>query len=131
MTELTTKQQELLKEIENWSVLELSNFVKAFEERFDVKAQAMVAGAMPMMGAAAAGAAAAEEKTEFAVTLTGAGQNKVNTIKVVRQFTELGLKEAKDLVDKAPSVVKEGISKADAEKMKAAFEEVGATVEIK
>lgn len=131
MTELTTKQQELLKEIENWSVLELSNFIKAFEDRFDVKAQAFMAGAVAQMGVAPAGAPAAEEKTEFAVTLTGAGPNKVNTIKVVRQFTELGLKEAKDLVDKAPSVVKDGVSKENAQKMKAAFEEVGASVEIK
>jgi large subunit ribosomal protein L7/L12 len=130
MPELNTKQEELLKEIEGWTVLELASFVKAFEDRFDVKAQAAVA-----VGAAAApgapGAAPAEEKTEFAVHLTAIGANKVSVIKVVRQFTELGLKEAKDLVDKAPSVVREGANKEDAEKMKKAFEEAGATIELK
>ena len=130
MPELTEKQDTLLKEIEGWTVLELASFVKAFEERFDVKAQAAVA-----VGPAAPGqggpAAPAEEKTEFAVHLTAIGAKKVSVIKVVRQFTELGLKEAKELVDKAPSVVKEGVGKEDSEKMKKAFEEAGATVELK
>jgi large subunit ribosomal protein L7/L12 len=131
MPELNTKQEELLKEIEGWTVLDLANFVKAFEERFDVKAQAAVAVGGAAAAPGAPGAAPAEEKTEFAVHLTSFGANKVSVIKVVRQFTELGLKEAKDLVDKAPSVVREGASKEDAEKMKKAFEEAGATIELK
>jgi large subunit ribosomal protein L7/L12 len=132
MPELNAKQEELLKEIEGWTVLDLANFVKAFEERFDVKAQAAVAvGGAASAAPGAPGAAPAEEKTEFAVHLTAIGSNKVSVIKVVRQFTELGLKEAKDVVDKAPSVVREGASKEDAEKMKKAFEEAGATIELK
>jgi large subunit ribosomal protein L7/L12 len=131
MPELNAKQQDFLKEIEGWTVLELSNFVKAFEERFDVKAQAAVAVGVPAAGAAGAAPAAAEEKDTFTVHLASVGGNKVNVIKVVRQFTDLGLKEAKDLVDKAPSVIKEGVSKEDAAKMKQAFTEAGATVELK
>jgi large subunit ribosomal protein L7/L12 len=131
MPELNSKQEELLKEIEGWTVLELASFVKAFEERFDVKAQAAVAVGGAAAAPGAPGAAPAEEKTEFAVHLTVIGSNKVSVIKVVRQFTELGLKEAKDLVDKAPSVVREGANKEDAEKMKKAFEEAGATIELK
>jgi large subunit ribosomal protein L7/L12 len=131
MPELNTKQEELLKEIEGWTVLDLANFVKAFEERFDVKAQAAIAVGGAAAAPGAPGAAPAEEQTEFAVHLTSFGANKVSVIKVVRQFTELGLKEAKDLVDKAPSVVREGANKEDAEKMKKAFEEAGATVELK
>ncbi len=131
MPELNTKQEELLKEIEGWTVLELAGFVKAFEERFDVKAQAAIAVGGAAAAPGAPGAAPVEEKTEFEVHLTSIGANKVSVIKVVRQFTELGLKEAKDLVDKAPSVVREGANKEDAEKMKKAFEEAGATIELK
>lgn len=128
MPELNERQEEFLKEIEAWTVLELSTFVKAFEDRFDVSAQAAVAvGAV----AAAPGAAPVEEKTEFEVHLTAVGSQKVQVIKTVRQFTDLGLKEAKGVVDKAPGLIKDGVSKEDAEKMKAAFTEVGATVEIK
>jgi large subunit ribosomal protein L7/L12 len=120
-----------VKEIENMTVLELNSLVKALEEKFGVSAAAM---AMPMAAAGApAGAAAApaeEEKTEFAVTLVAAG-DKIKTIKVVREVTSLGLKEAKDLVDGAPGLLKEGVSKEEAANIKKKFEEVGAKVEIK
>ena len=120
-----------VKEIENMMVLELNSLVKALEEKFGVSAAAM---AMPMAAAGApAGAAAApaeEEQTEFAVTLLAAGA-KINTIKVVREVTSLGLKEAKDLVDGAPGLLKEGASKEEAANIKKKFEEVGAKVEIK
>ena len=122
-----------VKEIESMTVLELNSLVKALEEKFGVSAQAY---AMPMGGAgggAAAGAAAApaeEEKTEFTVVLAAAGE-KIKTIKVVREVTSLGLKEAKDLVDAAPGTVKEGVSKEEAANIKKKFEEVGAKVEIK
>ncbi len=122
----------LLETIENMTVLELSNLVKAIQERFDVSPQAAVVAAAP--GAAAAGAApaeAAEEKSEFDVILTAAGDKKIQVIKVVRSVTDLGLKEAKDLVDSAPKPVKEGISKEEAEELKKKLEEVGATVELK
>jgi len=125
-------KEEIIKAIEEMSVLELSELVKALEERFGVSAAAPVA----MMAAApvAAGAAAApeeEEKTEFDVILKAAGPNKINVIKVVREVTSLGLKEAKDLVDGAPKPVKEGISKEEAEQIKKKLEEAGAEVEIK
>ena len=120
-----------VKEIEGMTVLELNSLVKALEEKFGVSAAAM---AMPMAAAGApAGAAAApveEEKTEFAVTLVAAG-DKIKTIKVVREVTSLGLKEAKDLVDGAPGLLKEGVSKDEAANIKKKFEEVGAKVEIK
>ena len=122
-----------VKEIESMTVLELNNLVKALEEKFGVSAAAM---AMPMAvaggGAAAAGAAAPaeEEKTEFTVVLAAAG-DKIKTIKVVREVTSLGLKEAKDLVDGAPGTLKEGVSKDEAATIKKKFEEVGAKVEIK
>ena len=122
-----------VKEIEGMTVLELNNLVKALEEKFGVSAAAM---AMPVAaaggGAAAAGAAAPaeEEKTEFTVVLAAAG-DKIKTIKVVREVTSLGLKEAKDLVDGAPGVLKEGVSKDEAAAIKKKFEEVGAKVEIK
>ena len=120
-----------VKEIEGMTVLELNTLVKALEEKFGVSAAAM---AMPVAaaggGAAAAAAPAEEEQTEFTVTLTAAG-DKIKTIKVVREVTSLGLKEAKDLVDGAPGVLKEGVSKDEAAAIKKKFEEVGAKVEIK
>jgi large subunit ribosomal protein L7/L12 len=123
-------KQEILDAIGSMSVLELSQLIKDMEEKFGVSAAAAtVAVAAP--GAGGAGAAPAEEKTEFTVILAAAGENKVNTIKAVREVTSLGLKEAKDLVDGAPKPVKEGISKADAEAIKKKLEEAGAKVEIK
>jgi large subunit ribosomal protein L7/L12 len=121
---------EILDAISNMTVLELSQLIKDMEDKFGVSAAAAtVAVAAPAGGGAAA--AAAEEKTEFTVMLTNAGANKVNTIKVVRAVTGLGLKEAKDLVDGAPKAVKEGISKADADALAKQLTEAGATVEIK
>ena len=120
---------ELLDAISQMTVLELSGLLKDMEEKFGVSAAAAtVAAAAPAAGGAAA---AAEEKTEFTVNLTGAGANKVNVIKVVRAVTQLGLKEAKDLVDAAPKAVKEGVSKADAEAILKQLLEAGATAEIK
>lgn len=122
----------LLTSIENMTVLELSELVKAIEDRFGVSAQAPVAAVAAFPGAAgAAPAEAAEEQTEFDVVLAAAGDKKIQVIKVVRAITSLGLKEAKDLVDQAPKPVKEGIEKAEAEDIKKQLEEVGATVEIK
>jgi large subunit ribosomal protein L7/L12 len=111
------------------TVLELSELIKAMEEKFGVSAAAAVAVAGP--AAAGAPAAAAEEQTEFTVMLASFGENKVNVIKAVRELTGLGLKEAKDLVDGAPKPVKEGVSKADAEAAKKKLEEAGAKVEVK
>jgi len=123
-------KQEILDAIGNMSVLELSQLIKDMEEKFGVSAAAAtVAVAAPAAGGGAA--AAAEEKTEFTVVLAAAGENKVNTIKAVREVTGLGLKEAKDLVDGAPKPIKEGISKADAEAIKKKMEEAGAKVEVK
>jgi large subunit ribosomal protein L7/L12 len=122
---------QVLDLIGNMTVLELSELKTKFEDKFGVTAAAPMM-AMPMGGGAGGGAAAAvEEKTEFTVVLTGAGDKKIQVIKVVRELTGLGLKEAKDLVDGAPKPVKDGVSKEDAAKMKAALEEQGATVEIK
>jgi large subunit ribosomal protein L7/L12 len=122
-------KQEILDAIGNMSVLELSQLIKDMEEKFGVSAAAAVAVAAPAAGGAPA--AAAEEKTEFTVILAAAGENKVNTIKAVREVTGLGLKEAKDLVDGAPKPVKEGTNKADAEAIKKKLEEAGAKVEVK
>jgi large subunit ribosomal protein L7/L12 len=122
---------ELLAAFEQMTVLELSEFKKAFEEKFGVTAAAPVAVAAVAAGAAPAAAAAEEEQTEFTATLTEIGPNKIPVIKVVRELTGLGLKEAKDLVDAAPKAVKEGVTKDEAEKIKAALEEQGAKVEIK
>jgi large subunit ribosomal protein L7/L12 len=113
------------------TVLELSQLIKDMEEKFGVSAAAVAVAAPAAGGGAAAAGAAAEEKTEFSVILAAAGENKVNTIKAVREVTSLGLKEAKDLVDGAPKPVKEGISKADAEAIKKKLEEAGAKVEVK
>jgi large subunit ribosomal protein L7/L12 len=127
-------QEQLLEAIDGMSVLELSDFIKKFEERYGVTAAAPVAAAAaPAAGAAggAAPAAAAEEQTEFSAVLTEVGPNKIPVIKVVRELTSLGLKEAKDLVDAAPKPVKEGVTRDEADKIKAALEEQGAKVEIK
>ena len=128
MPETTTKVQQVLETVETMTVLELSELVKAFETKFGVSAAAPVMAAMPM---AAAAAAPAEEKTEFDAVLTGAGANKIQVIKVVRQITGLGLKEAKDLVEGAPKPIKEGVPKKEAEEIKAQIAEVGGTVDIK
>jgi large subunit ribosomal protein L7/L12 len=121
---------EILDAISNMTVLELSQLIKDMEDKFGVSAAAAVAVAAPAGGGGAA-ATAAEEQTEFTVMLTGAGPNKVNTIKIVRAVTGLGLKEAKDLVDGAPKAVKEGISKADADALAKQLTDAGATAEIK
>ena len=118
-------KEEMIEEIKKMTVVELADLVKAIEEEFGVSA---VAAAAPAAGAA--GAAAAEEKTSFDVVLKEAGANKIQVIKVVRDATGLGLKEAKELVDGAPKTVKENVAKAEAEELKAKFEEVGATVEL-
>ncbi|MBK6601845.1 MAG: 50S ribosomal protein L7/L12 [Betaproteobacteria bacterium] len=125
---MSAAQTEILDKISSLTVLELSELIKAMEEKFGVSAAAAVAVAGP---AAAAPAAAVEEQTEFTVVLAGFGENKVNVIKAVRELTGLGLKEAKDLVDGAPKPVKEGVNKADAEAAKKKLEEAGAKVEIK
>ncbi|WP_427340802.1 50S ribosomal protein L7/L12 [Caloranaerobacter sp. DY30410] len=123
------KVTKLIEEVKSLTVLELSELVKALEEEFGVSAQAPVAmAAMPMGGAAQA---AQEEKTEFDVILSSAGSQKIKVIKVVRELTGLGLKEAKELVDNAPKTLKEGVSKEEAEQLKAKLEEAGASVEIK
>ena len=123
-------KQDILDAIGNMSVLELSQLIKDMEDKFGVSAAAAtVAVAAPAAGGGAA--AAAEEKTEFTVMLLAAGENKVNTIKAVREVTGLGLKEAKDLVDGAPKPVKEGMNKADAEAAKKKLEDAGAKVELK
>ena len=121
-------KEEIMQAIESMTVLELSELVKAMEEKFGVSAAAPVAVAA---APAAGGAAAEEEKTEFNVVLASAGDKKINVIKVVREITGLGLKEAKALVDGAPAPVKENVAKADADAMKAKLEEAGATVELK
>ena len=123
-------KQEILDAIGSMTVIELSQLIKDMEEKFGVSAAAAVAVAAPAAGAGAA-AAAVEEKTEFTVILAAAGENKVNTIKAVREVTGLGLKEAKDLVDGAPKPIKEGVNKADAEAIKKKMEEAGAKVEVK
>jgi large subunit ribosomal protein L7/L12 len=123
---------EIVEKIAGLSAMDLADLSKAIQDKFGVTAaapMAMPAGMMP--GAAAGGAAEAEEQTEFDVVLAGVGDKKIQVIKVVRELTSLGLKEAKDLVDGAPSKVKEGVSKDEAQKMKAKLEEVGATVEVK
>jgi len=121
-------KEDVLEFISGLSVLELSELVKEFEEKFGVSAQATVVAAA---GAGDAGAAAGEEQTEFNVVLTDAGAKKINVIKVVRAVTGLGLKEAKSAAEDTPSVIKEGVSKEEAEEIKKQFEEAGATVELK
>jgi large subunit ribosomal protein L7/L12 len=125
---MAVAQTEILDKISSMTVLELSELIKAMEEKFGVSAAAAVAAAAPAAGAAAP---VAEEQTEFTVMLTSFGDNKVNVIKAVREITGLGLKEAKDLVDGAPKAVKEGINKADSEAAKKKLEDAGAKAEIK
>lgn len=127
-------QQQVIDYIKGISVMELSALVKALESELGVSAAAAMPMAMPMAGGAApaaGGGAAAEEQTEFTVTLTDVGGNKINVIKVVREVTSLGLKEAKDLVEGAPKPIKEGVSKDEAASIKKKFEEAGAKVEVK
>jgi large subunit ribosomal protein L7/L12 len=128
---MSKKQDEILDAISKLTVIELSELIKAMEDKFDVSASAAVAVAPA--GAVAPGAASAgsEEKTEFDVILTAAGDNKVSVIKAVRAATSLGLKEAKDLVDSAPKPVKEGVPKKEADELKKQLEEAGAKVEVK
>jgi large subunit ribosomal protein L7/L12 len=134
MANATMSKEDILEAIGNMSVLELSELVDAFKSKFNVTiAAAPVGAAAPVAGGAAGGgaAAAAEEQTEFAVNLKEAGAKKIQVIKVVRELTGLGLKEAKDLVDSAPSTVKAGVSKDEANTMKTKLEEQGAVVEVK
>jgi large subunit ribosomal protein L7/L12 len=126
--------QAIVDQIKGLTLLEASELVKAMEETFGVSAAAAAVAAAPAAGAAAGGgeaAAAAEEKTEFDVILQSVGGNKINVIKVVREVTALGLKEAKDLVEAAPKAVKEGVSKEEAEQIKQKLTDAGATVEVK
>jgi large subunit ribosomal protein L7/L12 len=129
MAEVT--QQQVVDYIKGISVLELSQLVKTLETELGVSAAAAMPMAMPMGGGAAGAAAPAEEKTEFTVNLVEVGANKINVIKVVREVTSLGLKEAKDLVESAPKAIKEAIPKDEANTIKKKFEDVGAKVEIK
>ncbi len=125
------EKEKLIETIEKMSVLEISELVKALEEKFGVSAAApMMMGAMPVAGASEEGEKK-EEKTSFAVEITNAGGQKIQVIKALREVTSLGLKEAKDLADAAPKMVKEGLSKEEAEEMKKKLEEAGATVTIK
>ena len=129
MPEIT--QQQVVEYIKGISVLELSQLVKTLESELGVSAAAAMPMAMPMGGGAAGAAAPVEEKTDFTVTLTEVGTNKINVIKVVREITALGLKEAKDLVEGAPKPIKEGVNKDEAATIKKKFEDVGAKVEVK
>src|SRR5918992_2593477 len=122
--------EDFVKQIETMSVLDLSNLVKALEDRFGVSA-AVAAMPMAVAGGGAAAAAPVEEQTAFTVVLSEVGEKKINVIKAVREVTSLGLKEAKDLVEGAPATVKEGVSKDEAEAIRKKFEEAGATVEVK
>ncbi|WP_052849182.1 50S ribosomal protein L7/L12 [Streptomyces avicenniae] len=124
-------QDELLEQFADMTLLELSDFVKKFEEKFDVEAAAPAAFALPAQGGGAGAAEAEPEKDEFDVVLTGAGEKKIQVIKVVRELTSLGLKEAKELVDGAPKPVLEKVNKEAAEKAKASLEAAGAGVEVK
>ncbi|MGW0730951.1 50S ribosomal protein L7/L12 [Streptomyces sp. NPDC002851] len=124
-------QEDLLAQFEEMTLIELSEFVKAFEEKFDVEAAAPAAVVAAAPGAPGAGAEAAEEQDEFDVVLTGAGDKKIQVIKVVRELTSLGLKEAKDLVDGTPKPVLEKVAKDAADKAKEALEGAGASVEVK
>jgi large subunit ribosomal protein L7/L12 len=125
------KLEEMIKNIEGMSVLELSDLVKALEEKFDVQANMPMMAAPALATAGAAGQPAQEEKSTFTVVLANAGSNRIAVIKEVRTFTSLGLKEAKDLVDAAPKPVKEGVTKEEAEDIKKKLEAAGATVELK
>jgi len=131
MASKTLSQEDVLDAIGNWTVLELSEFVKSFEDKFGVTAAAPVAMAAPGGPAAGGGVEAVEEKDEFDVVLNGAGDKKIQVIKEVRALTSLGLKEAKDLVDSAPKPVLEKVTKEQAEEAKAKLEGAGASVELK
>jgi large subunit ribosomal protein L7/L12 len=126
-----SKVQNILEEIKGLSLLEAAELVKGLEEAFGVSAAAATVAAAPAAAAGGGAAAPVEEKTEFSVVLTAIGGNKIGVIKVVREITSLGLKEAKDLVEAAPKPVKEGVNKDEAETIKKKFTEAGATVEIK
>src|SRR3982750_2233838 len=127
---MATSTQEWIEELKGISVMELAERIKALEEEFGVSATAVAAAAPAAAGAGGDGAGPAEEQTAFDVVLTGAGEKKIQVIKVVRAATGLGLKEAKDLVDGAPNPVKEGIPQEEADQIKAQLEEAGATVEV-
>ncbi|MGB2765392.1 MAG: 50S ribosomal protein L7/L12 [Candidatus Aminicenantaceae bacterium] len=127
-TKLTKEQ--FFKHLDSLTILELTDYIKEFEERYGVSAAAAVPMAAPGAAVPQAEAQAEEEKTEFIVLLKGVGDKKINVIKTVREVTNLGLKEAKDLVDSAPKPVKEGVSKEEAEEIKAKFEAVGAEIEL-
>jgi large subunit ribosomal protein L7/L12 len=129
--EAATKDQQIITLLEGMTMLEVSGLVKKLEEHFGVTAAMPMMAAMPGMGGGGGAAAAVEEKTEFDVVLTGAGDKKIQVIKVVREVTGLGLKEAKDLVDGAPKPVKEKVSKEEAQSIKTKLEENGASVEIR
>jgi len=128
---MATNLEEIAEKLDTLTLLEASQLSKLLQERWGVSAAAAVAVAAPAQGGAAGGGAAAEEKTEFDVMLMAAGEKKIQVIKVVRELTGLGLKEAKDLVDGAPKAVKEKVAKAESADMKKKLEEVGATVEVK
>ena len=129
-TKITPK--DFVEALKDWSILDVVEAVKAIEDEFGIKAAVPVAvAAAPAAGAAATDGAAEEEQTEFTVTLTAVGESKINVIKAVRELTQLGLKEAKDLVDAAPKPVLENVSKADADKALARLKEAGATAELK
>jgi large subunit ribosomal protein L7/L12 len=128
---MATNIEEIAEKLDTLTLLEASQLSKLLQEKWGVSAAAAVAVAAPAAGGAAAGGAAAEEKTEFDVVLMAAGEKKIQVIKVVRELTGLGLKEAKDLVDGAPKAVKEKVAKAESADMKKKLEEVGATVEVK
>ena len=127
---MAVSTEDFVKQVESMSVLDLSNLVKALEERFGVSAAVAMAPAAQGGGGGAATAAPVEEQTEFTVTLKDFGANKINVIKAVRELTALGLKDAKDLVEAAPKPIKESVNKADAEAAKKKLEEAGATVEL-
>lgn len=130
MTKIT--KEKFFEHLDNLTVLELADYIKEFEKRYGISATAAVPmAAVPMSGAPSAEAQKEEEKTEFSVILKSVGTNKLNVIKVLREVTNLGLKEAKELVESAPKPVKEGISKEEAEAIKVKFESAGATVDIK
>ena len=128
---MAATREDVIEFLKNMSLLEASQLVKELEETFGVSAAAAAVAAAPAAGGAAEAAPAAEEKTEFDVVLQAAGNNKINVIKVVREITALGLKEAKDLVEAAPKAVKEGVSKEEAEAIRTKLADAGATVEVK
>lgn len=128
---MAVTREQIIEAIDNMSVMDLNELVKALQEKYGVSAAAPVAMAMPGMAPAGGGEAAAEEKTSFDVILAAAGDNRLPVIKVVREITQLGLKEAKDLVEGAPQPVAQGVTKEEADQIKAKLEEVGAQVEVK